>query len=60
MRVQVNSDLCDGCGFCVASCPQGVFELRDDISCAVHEEDCLACRLCEVSCENGAITIEEF
>lgn len=60
MSVQVNADLCNGCGFCVTSCPQGVFEMGEGTSHVVNEKDCLVCRLCEVSCESGAITVEEF
>lgn len=59
MEILVDSDLCSGCGTCANNCPQSVFELEKGKSRAVHSEDCLGCRLCEVTCETGAITIEE-
>lgn len=59
MAILVDSDLCNGCGFCVDNCPQSVFKLEDGKSHVVHGEDCLECHLCEVGCERGAITLEE-
>lgn len=59
MSVLVDSELCTGCGLCVTSCPQGVFELKGGTSQVVDDESCLECHLCEVSCESGAITVEE-
>ena len=59
MAVLVDSDLCDGCGICVTSCPQDIFELKEGKSHVVNDKDCLECHLCEMTCENEAITVEE-
>lgn len=59
MTVLVDSDLCNGCSLCADNCPQGVFELKNGKSNVIREEDCLKCHLCEVTCENKAITVEE-
>lgn len=59
MSVLVDQVLCNGCGTCVNNCPQEVFELKDGKSNVINGDNCLECHLCEVSCEHGAITIEE-
>jgi NAD-dependent dihydropyrimidine dehydrogenase PreA subunit len=59
MSVSVDPGLCSGCGFCSTACPQSVFEMKEGKSHVVHEEECLECHLCEVSCESGAITVKD-
>ncbi len=47
---------CDGCGACVDVCPKGILELNETV--VVKDEiKCSLCRLCEKSCESGAIKI---
>ena len=29
-RVAIDTDRCDGCGKCVAACPEGIFEVAPD------------------------------
>ncbi|UZE91841.1 MAG: DNA-directed RNA polymerase subunit D [Methanosarcinales archaeon] len=47
---------CDGCGACVDVCPIGILEL-DKTVIVKDEAKCSLCRLCEKSCESGAIKI---
>jgi len=55
MSIIIDSDLCEGCGACVTSCPYGGVEIIDDI--AVFTEDCILCGVCIESCPVDAITL---
>lgn len=60
--VEVNEELCTGCGACVAVCPVQILGINDDGKAAVtgNQDDCLGCRSCEVSCPTGAIKVTEL
>jgi len=54
--VEVNPDMCTGCGLCIDRCQMGALTLVDDIS-TVNRKKCLGCGLCVVTCSTEAIKL---
>lgn len=61
-EIEVNKDLCSGCGVCVAVCPFDAIRLeKSDASLVAVIDDlkCKRCGLCVTACPTGAITIKD-
>jgi NAD-dependent dihydropyrimidine dehydrogenase PreA subunit len=50
---------CIGWGDCVDVCPVDVYEMRNEKSLPVNEEECIGCESCVEACEQEAITVTE-
>jgi 2-oxoglutarate ferredoxin oxidoreductase subunit delta len=58
--VEINRDLCKGCGICIAFCPKEVLELDEHEKAVVRRlEDCNACGLCELRCPDIAVEVKK-
>jgi len=55
--LQVDSELCIGCGACEETCPFGAIEVVD--GCAVVGDNCTLCGTCVDACEVEALSIDE-
>ncbi|MFX0030005.1 MAG: 4Fe-4S binding protein, partial [Candidatus Hermodarchaeota archaeon] len=55
--VEVDSNLCSGCGVCVNRCQMDALTLIDDIS-TVNRKKCIGCGLCVVTCSTEAIKLK--
>ncbi|MEW5872573.1 MAG: 4Fe-4S binding protein [Chloroflexota bacterium] len=55
MSIQVNHDLCAGCGICVEVCPVEAIQLVDYWA-EIDEASCTQCGACVDACPNAAIT----
>ncbi|MCH5325303.1 MAG: RnfABCDGE type electron transport complex subunit B [Eubacterium sp.] len=70
----VNPVLCQGCGKCVKECPNHLIFMRKETSlvalrCSSHDigkvtrtvckNGCIACKMCEKKCPNGAIKVSD-
>jgi ferredoxin len=55
-RIEIDSDLCSGCGLCVNVCPTGTLSLIEG-KAAASEEESIFCGHCEAVCPNEAIRV---
>lgn len=55
MAMQVDQELCAGCGVCADTCSNGAIYLIDHRA-VIDEALCTQCRACIDACSNGAIT----
>ena len=56
--LEYKSELCNGCGMCVAVCPHGVFALNGSKAEIVAYQECMECGACRLNCPRGAISVE--
>ncbi len=57
--VEIDSELCDGCGFCVPSCAEGAIQVIDGKAQLVAEKYCDGLGACLGECPRGALRIVE-
>ena len=65
-KLTFKTDLCKGCGLCVAACPKGLIVLaKDKINQKGHhpaeitdQEKCIACAFCATMCPDCIIEVE--
>ena len=56
--VNIDEDLCTGCGACVSPCAEGAIVLVDGKAKVVRDELCDGAGFCLGVCPTGALTIE--
>jgi len=56
MVVQVDQELCAGCGVCVDECSIGAIQLADQRA-VIDDALCTQCKECVDACPNGAIMV---
>lgn len=57
--IEINQDMCDGCGACEVGCPEGALKIVDGKARLVGESLCDGLGACIGKCPRGAITITE-
>ena len=57
--IEINDELCDGCGLCVPSCAEGAIEVVDGKARLVAEKYCDGLGACLGECPNGALQVIE-
>jgi ferredoxin len=55
MTIQIQQDLCAGCGACVEACPEEAIHLTGGLA-VMDSALCTGCEACVEACPNGAIT----
>jgi NAD-dependent dihydropyrimidine dehydrogenase PreA subunit len=56
MRLQINQDLCTGCGMCVDACAPGAIQLVNQRA-VIDADLCTQCEACAEACPNEAVTV---
>ncbi len=67
VTININAELCKGCGLCVSACPLKIMEINKAATNQkgyhpAHNIDivkCIACGNCAVTCPDAAIAIEK-
>ncbi len=57
--IEIDEELCDGCGVCVPACEEGAIQIIDGKARVVAEKYCDGLGACLGECPQGAITIVE-
>lgn len=57
--IQIDDELCDGCGQCVPSCAEGAIQIIDGKARLVEEKYCDGLGACLGECPTGALSIVE-
>ncbi len=57
--VNINEELCDGCGLCVPNCHEGALQIIDEKARLISDLMCDGLGACIGHCPQGAITIEK-
>ena len=57
--IEIDDELCDGCGQCVPECAEGAIQIVDGKARLVSESYCDGLGACLGECPNGAITMAE-
>lgn len=55
-HMEVNEDLCVGCGLCARECPQHAIAIIDK-KAHIDFSKCICCQICAETCRKGVIKI---
>ena len=57
--IEINEELCNGCGECIISCAEGALEIREGKAIVIADKYCDGLGACLGECPTGALTIVE-
>src|SRR5208337_2883662 len=57
--VEIDEELCDGCGMCAIACAEGALEIKDGKARLIKESYCDGLGACLSGCPKGAVRVIE-
>jgi NAD-dependent dihydropyrimidine dehydrogenase PreA subunit len=58
VTLQLDKDICVGCGRCIEVCPRQVFAMGDKKAYIVDRDSCIECGACRRNCAFNALTVK--
>ncbi len=58
VTLELDVELCNGCGSCVEVCPRAVFVIADRRASLADRDACIECGACALNCVPGAIAVD--
>jgi NAD-dependent dihydropyrimidine dehydrogenase PreA subunit len=58
VTLQLDQDLCTGCGMCKVVCPHAVFSLDNGLAQIGDKDACMECGACSRNCPEEAIFVQ--
>ena len=65
MSIYIDKEICKGCQLCIHYCPKKVFEVGKEVNIkgfvipkVAHKDQCIKCKICELTCPDLAIFVE--
>ncbi len=58
VTLELDRDLCIGCGMCLEVCPHGALAMEDGKARIIDRDMCMECGACSKNCPSQAIIVE--
>jgi NAD-dependent dihydropyrimidine dehydrogenase PreA subunit len=57
VTLQLDKEICNGCGMCASVCPHAVFSIQEKKAIITDKDACIECGACAINCPVNAIIV---